>query len=199
MLQRERVHCEQPLFYSIFLQHIASDMKANMVLSVRRSAGLGCTTTMVPRASTAVSIKRLPNRNNSQVQGSHLSVHMVSLSILRKRLLAIPEKCPLSRERWWSISASPQVKSSWSYWGCMRGLSAKERVARIASVDQAGASAHEVGDTQAAPESTPLWICDTSSPQVHHPPFLWILMAVVSHRHWKPRGAMLIPFRKRVV
>lgn len=38
----------------------------------------------------------------------------------------------------------------------MRGLSAKERVARIASVDQAGASAHEVGDTQAAPESTPL-------------------------------------------
>ena len=42
-------------------------MKANVLLSVRRSAGLGCTTTMVPRASTAVSTKRLPNRNNSQV------------------------------------------------------------------------------------------------------------------------------------
>ena len=70
-----------------------------MVLSVRRSAGLGCTTTMVPRASTLVSIKRLPNRNNSQVQGSHLSVHMASSSTLRKLLLSIPEKCPPGRER----------------------------------------------------------------------------------------------------
>ena len=59
-----------------------------MLLSVRRSAGLGCTTTMVPRESTAVSTKILPNRNNSQVQGSHLSVHMLSLSILRTLLLA---------------------------------------------------------------------------------------------------------------
>ena len=43
------------------------------------------------------------------------------------------------------------------------GLSAKERVAWIASVDQAGASAYEVGNTQPAPESSPLGACETGS------------------------------------
>ena len=44
-----------------------------------------------------------------------------------------------------------------------RGLSVKERVARIASVDQAGVSAYEVGDAQAAPELSQLGTCETSS------------------------------------
>ena len=44
-----------------------------------------------------------------------------------------------------------------------RDLSAKERVARIASVDQAVASVYEVGDTQAAPESSQHGTCETSS------------------------------------
>ena len=43
-----------------------------------------------------------------------------------------------------------------------RGLSAKERVARIALVDQAGASAYDVGDTQTAPDSSQLGTWETS-------------------------------------
>lgn len=39
--EKEFSHCEQPLFYNYFLQHVASDMKAKMLLSERRSAGLG--------------------------------------------------------------------------------------------------------------------------------------------------------------
>ena len=45
-----------------------------------------------------------------------------------------------------------------------RGLSAKERVARIASVDQAGASAYEVG----TPSSLPVDFNGSGLPQTLH-------------------------------
>ena len=40
-VERRSSQCEEPQFYNYFLQHIASDMKTKMLVSVRRSAGLG--------------------------------------------------------------------------------------------------------------------------------------------------------------
>ena len=125
-------------------------MKAEILLSVRRSAGLAttCTTTMVPRASTAV-WRKIPKQKQQWSPGKPSTCQYGEFLNIAENFVA-----KYRRNVHWAVRGDGpyQLAPKLSYlevtekvW---RGHSAKEKVARIASVHQARTSAYEVGDTQ---------------------------------------------------
>ena len=164
--EKESSHCEQPLFYSYFLQHIASDMKAKMLLSVRRSAGLGdnlyynngpeSINSSLKKEIAKQKQQLSPGKPSKCSYGEFVDIAENFVGKYRRNVhRAVKGDGPYQLAP--KFSHLEVTEEVW------RGLSAKERVARIASVDQAGASAYEIGDTQAAPESSQLGTCEARS------------------------------------
>ena len=158
-------HCEEPQFYTYFLQHISSDMKAKMLLFIRRSAGLGdnfyynnsseSINSSLKKEIAKQKQRSSPGKPSKCSYGEFIDIAETFVGKYRRNVhRAVKGDGPYQLAR--KFSDLEVTEEVW------RGLSQRERVAKIASVDQAGANAYQVRDTQAA-DSTQQGTCETSS------------------------------------
>lgn len=158
-------HCEEPQFYSYFLQHISSDMKAKMLVSIRRSAGLG-DNFYYNNGSESInsSLKKeidkqkqhsSPGKPSKCSYGEFIDIAGNFVGKYRRNVhRAVKGDGPYQL-----ASEFSELEVTEEIW---RGLSPRERVTKIYAIDQAGANLYKSSNIQAT-DSIEHQACEVST------------------------------------
>lgn len=151
--EKKCTRCDEAKFHTYFLAHIASDMKAKMLLPVRRSAGLGdkfyynnCPESMNSSLKKEVQKQKQYSNPGEPSKCSYSEfidiAHTFVGKYRRNAHRAVTGDGP-----YMLAPAFKHLEVSQETW---RVLSQRERVAKIAAVDQAGAKAYSISNASAS-------------------------------------------------